>query len=95
MSKQLLKQIDEVTELYRDTNTGIAWVENGHTGSGHSAHPNIDVSGSVSGMKKLGYWGQKDRIVRSHGFYYNIDRVVITDDLDKVAAEHCRCGGKH
>lgn len=95
MGRELIKKIDEITDLYRDSNTGIAWVENGHTGCGHSAHPNIDASGSVKGMKKRGYWREEDRTVRSHGFIYNIDRLVVTDDLDEVARQHCRCGGKH
>ena len=93
--KRLLKQIDECTELYRDDRTGIAWVENGHTGNGHCAHPNISASGSISGMKKLGYWDKQDHCVKSHGFIYNIDIFVVSDDLDRLAAEHCQCGGKH
>lgn len=93
--KQVIKQIDECTTLYRDTRTGIAWVENGRVGLDHSSHPNIDATGSVRGMKKLGYWRQTDRTVRSNGSIYNIDRVVVSDELDELARQHCRCGGKH
>jgi hypothetical protein len=93
--KKLLKRIDDCTELYRDTSTGIAWVENGHTGNGHSAHPNIDVTGSVKGMISRGYWKASDKTVRSHGFIYNTSRLTVTDDLDELARRHCQCGGNH
>jgi hypothetical protein len=89
------KRLGEYQRLFRDSNTGIAWIEDGGTGNGHSAHPNIDRTGSVAGMRKLGYWPKEQRVVRSHGFIYNIDRLVVTDQLDKIAAEYCQCGGKH
>lgn len=93
--KTLVKKLGEYVELHRDPATGIAWVEDGSTGMGHSAHPNIDASGSVMGMKKLGYWDKKARVVRSHGFIYNIDSLVITDAYDQIAADYCQCGGRH
>ncbi len=95
MKKQLLQELEPHIKLYRDPATGLAWVENGRTGAGHSAHPNIDESGSVSGMKKLGYWGQNDRTVSSNGFIYNIDRCVVSDRWDEIARQHCQCGGTH
>ena len=93
--KLKLQDIDECTTLYRDSRTGLAWVEDGHTGSQHSAHPNIDASGSVRGMKKLGYWGELDNVVRCRGTIYNISRVVVDDELDELARQHCQCGGNH
>lgn len=95
MSKTLIKEIRPYVELYRDNETGIAWVEDGTTGNGHSCHPNIGASGSVRGMKQRGYWGKNDRTVRCHGFIHNIDRLVVTDELDEIARQHCRCGGQH
>lgn len=94
MSKILLQAISEQAMLYRDSN-GLAWVEDGSTGLGHSCHPNIHGSGSVSGMKKQGYWDKDDQTIRSHGFIYNISQVVAGDDLDLIALSHCRCGGQH
>lgn len=35
-------------------------------------HPSIHVTGSVRGMKKMGFWGKDDRIVRSGQYYYNL-----------------------
>jgi hypothetical protein len=95
MKKTFIRQIAEYAELHRDPKTGIAWIENGSTGCGHSAHPNIDASGSVRGMKSRGYWSKDDRTVRSHGFIYNIDSLVISDEYDQIAASECRCGGIH
>lgn len=95
MAKELVKKLGDHQHLYRDTVSGIAWVADGSLGLGHSCHANIDASGSVTGMKQRGYWRKEDRTTRSHGFIYNIDTLVISDDLDAVAAQHCRCGGVH
>lgn len=35
-------------------------------------HPSIHCSGSVRGMKKLGYWGKHDEVVRCGQYYYNL-----------------------
>jgi len=93
--KQHIKNIREYVALYRDTKTGIAWVEDGTTGLGHSAHLNIDATGSIRGMKNRGYWKKDDRCIKSHGFIYNIDRCVVDDELDEIARQRCRCGGVH
>jgi hypothetical protein len=87
--KTLIRQIDKYTRLYRD-NTGLAWIENGHTGLGHSCHPNI----SDTGRPRIVY-GKRARIVYSHGFAYNTDSVVVTDPLDEIARKACQCGGSH
>lgn len=95
MAKQFIKEVKPYAKLYKDTNTGIAWIEDGSTGCGHSCHANIDSSGSVRGMKSLGYWGKEDRTIRSHGFIYNIDSFVVDkeNELDLIVAEHCTCQG--
>src|SRR5262249_39986591 len=61
-------------------------------GIGHSSHPNIDKSGSVAGMRAGGGWHRSDRVVLSHGFYFNISRVVIRGTYDQIAHSECRCG---
>ena len=92
--KVLLREIGPYKHLYRDPDNGLAWVEDGSTGTGSSAHPNIDASGSVAGMKTLGYWGKADIMVRSHGFIYNVSHLVIGDDeLTRIAADACACPG--
>lgn len=93
--KKKIKEISNYQILYRCSRTGIAWVEDYSTGTAHSAHPNIDGTGSVRGMKRLGYWRELDRTVRTRGTIYNIDSCVVTDELDEIARQHCRCGGKH
>ena len=35
-------------------------------------HPSIHYTGSVRGMKKLGYWGQHDKCVRCGSYIYNL-----------------------
>jgi len=37
-----------------------------------SRFPSIDVTGSVIGMKKQGFWKKHDVVVRCGGFFYNI-----------------------
>ena len=93
--KQFIREIEESVRLYRDDKNGIAWIEDGRTGLGISVHANISSTGSVSGMKNLGYWGRKDRTVRSHGWIYNIDKFVCYKDneLEMIVAEECRCQG--
>lgn len=91
--KQFIREIEESVNLYRDDKNGIAWIEDGRTGLGISVHANISSTGSVSGMKNLGYWGIKDRTVRSHGYIYNIDRFVCDkkDELEMIVADECCC----
>lgn len=97
--KQLIKEITPYQKLYRDTNNGIAWIEDGSTGCGISIHPNISTSGSVRGMKHLGYWQKQDRIIKSHGFAYNVDLVSFSWDdptdpyykLEHLVADECMC----
>jgi hypothetical protein len=62
----------------------VTTIENYTVGISHSAHANIDETGSVEGMKKLGYWHHKDRIVKARGFYYNMSTVVCSDILDEL-----------
>lgn len=95
MAKQFIREIKPHVNLYRDTLNGIAWIEDGSTGLGISVHPNIDKSGSVIGMKNLGYWDKSDRVVQSHGWKYNIDRFVCDKDneLEMIAANECMCQG--
>lgn len=64
--KHLLELIRPNVKLFRDTKTGIAWVEDGASGNAHSCHPNISDSGSIRGMKDRGYWDKKARTVRTH-----------------------------
>lgn len=89
--KNLIKEIKPYVNLYRDSKTGIAWVENGCTGNEHSCHPNIDTTGSVRGMKKLGYWDRNDVIIQTNGAKYNISKFAADDELDNIAAENCLC----
>lgn len=37
-------------------------------------HPSIHYTGSVAGMKKLGYWGKDDVCVRCGQYIYNLSR---------------------
>lgn len=92
--KKLIREINEYTRLYRDDKTGIAWIEDGSTGMGISVHSNISSTGSVRGMKNLGYWDKKARTVKSHGWIYNIDTLICDNNnpLEKMLADNeCKC----
>lgn len=91
--KQFIREIEESVKLYRDDKNGIAWIEDGRTGLGISVHANIHSSGSVTGMKNIGYWGKSDRTIRSHGWIYNIDSFVCDNELEMIVADECRCQG--
>ncbi len=88
----LIQQLNQNQSLHQNPKTGITWVEDKSTGSAHSCHPNIHASGSPSGMKKLGYWQNTDWIIKSDGYYYNLSSIVISNKLNAIAAENCRCG---
>lgn len=66
-------------------NNGVVSIENYSVGLGHSCHPNIDCSGSVKGMKLLGYWKKEDKTVKAGGHIYNLSSIVISDPLDLLA----------
>lgn len=93
MAKKLIKKLDQYAALYRDTKNGVAWVEDGGTGLGYSCHANISETGSVDGMKALGYWRKADRTVCSNGFIYNIDTYFVDPQkpYEQIAADACMC----
>jgi hypothetical protein len=93
--KQFIREIEKNVNLYRDDKNGIVWIEDGRTGLGISVHASISSTGSVVGMKNLGYWGKKDRTVRSHGWIYNIDSFVCdkNNEMEMIIANECRCQG--
>lgn len=59
-------------------------IDNFSAGIRHSAHPNIDASGSVKGMKALGYWLKTDITLRRRGAIYNMSHVATDDLLDEL-----------
>ncbi len=74
-----------------DSKTGLARYENGSTGTIHSCHPNIHRSGSVVGMRQRGFWGPKDRTITVGNYIYNIDHRIVSDDIDQLVADSCKC----
>ena len=91
MNKRFIKEVKPYCDLYIDDKTGIAWIENWSEGMEHSVHPNIDITGSVRGMKERGFWNKDDKIVRSHGWQYNISKFVASDELDQIVVDYCQC----
>lgn len=91
--KEFIREIEPGAKLYRDPINGIAWIEDTRAGIGISVHPNIDITGSIQGMVAHGFWRKEDRIVRSHGWLYNIDRFSCwpDDDMEQIVARECRC----
>ena len=91
--KQFIREITAYAKLYRDDETGIAWIENGKSGLGVSVHANIDETGSVEGMKARGWWGHDARTVQSHGWIYNIDTFICdpNNELEMIVANECMC----
>jgi len=83
LTKEGLKINDNLCKVI---NRGkVVVIENYSTGGGHSAHANIDISGSIKGMKKMGYWGKNDVTHKQGGFIYNLSTQVISDPLDALA----------
>ena len=90
---EFIRDIQPGVKLYRDRLNGIAWAEDHRTGLWISVHPNIDETGSVDGMVNLGYWRKDDRVAKSHGWIYNIDRLAYdsNDPIEAFVASECRC----
>jgi hypothetical protein len=89
---RFIKLINTYAKLYRNDETGIAWIYDSSMGLRYSVHPNIDKTGSVRGMKKLGYWEKKDKIVRCGGYVYNISRIVCDNsEYERIVADACMC----
>ena len=94
MAKSLIRKLSEYKTLYRDTTNGLAWIEDTSAGCCISIHANIDASGSVRGMKNLGYWKKNARTIRSHGYIYNVDSLVVNNNnkAEMLLAEtECKC----
>jgi hypothetical protein len=87
--KALGVTLNEYQKLYRDPQTGLAWVENGSAGIAHSCHPNVEANKITRRMKEYQTW------VESRGFLYNTAEFIASDDLDRLAAAKCNCGGRH
>lgn len=89
-----VRSIGEVAphkHLKRCETHGIAWVEDGTTGTAVSAHPNISGTGRPRAL-----YGKGARIVSCHGWAYNTSSGVIGGgDLDEIAVTACQCGGTH
>ena len=79
-SRVFVREIEPGVELFRDAVTGIAWAEDHRVGS-------------VEGMVARGWWMASDRVVRSHGWIYNIDRFSCDDGdpIEAIVAEECMC----
>ena len=60
-------------------------IKNYSVGIGHSAYASIDITGSVRGMKKAGYWKADDQTVRAHGYIFNLDAMRLSHPLDALS----------
>ena len=47
-------------------------------------HPSIHHTGSVRGMKKLGYWGKYNTCVRCGQYIYNLSITIETENFNRV-----------
>ena len=54
------------------------------TAAEKARHPSIHYTGSVRGMKKLGFWGKKDKCVRCGSYIYNMSMYISGQDPFKV-----------
>ena len=91
---ELVREINKNAKLYRG-NGGIAIIKDGNTGNIVSVHPNISSTGSVRGMKQLGYWDKNARTVKCGSYIYNIDSFCCNfrDELEVIVSKECNCEG--
>lgn len=86
-----LRDIAPYKPLKRCTTHGVAWIEDGSTGTAVSVHPN-----SRRGM--AGY----ERPVTCHGWTFDTASLATTfggpgmaTELEEIVRQACRCGGVH
>lgn len=91
--KSFIREIKPHANLYRDSDSGIAWIEDGRSGLGFSVHASIDSTGSVIGMKNAGHWRKDARTIKANGFIYNIDTFVCdkSNEFEMIVADECMC----
>jgi len=74
----------------------VVTIENYSCGCRHSAHPNIDKTGSVAGMKKCGFWSKEDITYKQGSVIYNITKISCSGLLDElcfaIEQESYNCG---
>lgn len=87
----LIKKFNSTVFLYKDTYTGIAWVEDKRTGMKYSCHPYTNNKGSVRGMKALGLWRKHDSVLCCGETFYNASKRYTSASWDKVASNACEC----
>lgn len=93
MEKKIIDIEAGIISVHRDQATGIARVHDGRAGCAHSAHPNISARGSMTRSTARDWWGETARTAEANGFIYNIDSLIITDELDEIAFRFCECTG--
>jgi hypothetical protein len=67
------------------TQKGLVQLRNGSSGTGHSPFINVDRTANLAGLRKLYRWGKDDKLVRAHGFIYNLNMPSVTDELDMLS----------
>jgi hypothetical protein len=95
---QTIRTVRPYVTLKRCSIHGIAWVEDGTSGTASSAHPNMSnrhASLKPSRMRARNVYGRDARVVACHGWAYNTSDVIVRSADDKVAADACKCGGNH
>lgn len=89
MTEQLIEQLSPCVAVWRDEETGLAWVDAG--GRKFFCHPDTVGRGSPAAK----WWAENARTLSFEGYLYNIDEMVIAFEEDEIARQHCRCGGWH
>ena len=91
--KKFIREVTPYAKLYRDSKTGIAWIDDDSTGLRYTVHPYIDRTGSIKGMKQQHFWGKDDKVVTAAGYHYNISRFWCdkNEPFDELLSHECMC----
>lgn len=84
LKRQDRKRLGEYRHAKYDPLSGLVWIEDGTAGIAHSAHPNVEANKYSRKDKRFVGW------IEVRGFLYSPERFVSTD-LDRLAAEYCKC----
>lgn len=102
--RTFVRELGKKRTLYRDPETGLAWIEDARTHTTHCSHPR--VLGSVtltqpslqkSKINLLTGWLVGDHLLFADDsrYIYNLSRSEVVTYLDAEAARNCDCAGNH
>lgn len=76
-------EISKKTYSYPILKKGVVGIKNYSDGYIQLAHPDIDITGSIKGMKNKKYWEKDDKIIQVFNRKVNVSKTIINNIIDE------------